>query len=120
MKKICIVFSLVGLFVVVAAPTGNLSRTGNEVTSFAVSCAEGVATHITSTGVGNVTSLRCANLTTTVVNFGGSNVASANKGYPVCTNAASCGDSTISLSSNNAYCESDSGSVSIKCIAVKE
>lgn len=104
-----------GAVVSVLALTG-LSNPVGGIRTFTVTCLT-TATAITD-GKG-VSAFRAFNNTATPAFVGGTDVTSTTKGFPLCTDTATCPSSTLPVDGGGAYCLSTGGAVTLLVIAGK-
>lgn len=122
---------LCGIAIIVAiAVEAHAGTTIRTLDTFQISCSDSAATEITTTTLGDFSTLRCwngsvsggvATTNTDVVCVGNSNVSTTTKCYPLCATSSGCPESALTWDvkkSGTPYCISASGSAeTITCQA---
>ena len=124
--RLALWFFLAGVLAVVGVQQAQaLGGPSSHAQAFSIDCGSGVtdggvngAVNLLSSKGGGYLSIRCDNPSATVVYLGDRDVrGDGTSGYPICTTAATCSDSALTVDTRDLWCAAAS-TITVRCIVL--
>ena len=113
-----------GLCMILMGAKWDLSKTGGKTQALRFSCSTTAARIIDVSKLPDHSAIRISNLSSTPVFVGGPDVdtvaTAGGLGYPICTDASTCTESSITVAVTTIYCIVASGSIVVNTVSVRQ